>query len=110
MPQRRGRVIWVRVRQVPYKLVNPHPQCPAGKPIGVINKATGDLRGRCHATRAKALAQMRALYAAENKMNSEQIVVNLVKNFSDEWLEGNRKWVKIYPFSSWSHPMFSDTA
>ena len=42
-------------------------------------------------------------------MNSEQAVVSLVKSF-DEWIEGNKKWVKVYPFSSWSHPIFSDTS
>jgi hypothetical protein len=43
-------------------------------------------------------------------MNSEVAVVNFVKSFSHEWLDGNRKWVKVYPFSSWSHPIFSDTS
>ena len=87
-------------------------QCPASKPFGVFNKDSGDLRGRCHPSRARALAQMRALYAAESgRMNSEAYVLNRVKDFSEsEWLDGNRKWIKIYPFSSWSHPIFSDTS
>lgn len=86
------------------------PSCPVSKPYGVFKKGTGELGGRCHVSRAKALAQMRALYASESgKMNSEQAVVNLVKSFNDEWLDGNKKWVKVYPFSSWTHPLFSDT-
>lgn len=95
---------------MPY-IIKKTPSCPASKPFGVFNKNTGDLRGRCHPSKAKALAQMRALYAAESgtKMNSEVAVINLVKEFSDEWLEGNRKWIKVYPYSSWSHPIFSDT-
>lgn len=86
------------------------PSCPASKPFGVFKKSTGELGGRCHESRAKALAQMRALYASENKMASEVVIVNSVKEFSQPWLEGNKRWIKIYPFSSWSHPIFSDTA
>jgi len=95
---------------MPY-IIKRTPSCPANKPYGVFNKNTNDLRGRCHESRAKALAQMRALYAAESgKMNSEVAVVNLVKEFSDDWLEGNKKWIKVYPYSSWSHPLFTDTS
>jgi hypothetical protein len=86
------------------------PSCPTKKPWGVFNKQTGTLNNRCHSSRAKALAQMRAIYASESgKMNSEQAVVSLVKSFSDEWIDGDKKWVKVYPFSSWTHPLFSDT-
>lgn len=95
---------------MPYEIKKTN-QCPASNPFGVFNQITGDLRSRCHPSRARALAQMRALYAAESgKMNSEACVLNLVKEFNDEWLEGNKKWVKVYPFSSWSHPIFSDTS
>lgn len=95
---------------MPY-IIKKTPSCPVNKPFGVFNKDTGTLRNRCHESRAKALAQMRALYAAESgKMNSEAAVVNLVKEFSDEWLDGNRKWIKVYPYSSWSHPLFTDTS
>jgi hypothetical protein len=94
---------------MPYE-IKKTPSCPVTKPFGVFNKQTGTLRNRCHESRAKALAQMRALYAAESgKMNSEQAVVSLVKSFSDGWEDGNRKWIKVYPYSSWTHPMFSDT-
>lgn len=95
---------------MPYE-IKKTPSCPVSKPFGVFNKNTGTLDNRCHVSRAKALAQMRALYAAESgKMNSEAAVVTLVKSFSDEWLDDNRKWIKVYPYSSWTHPVFSDTA
>lgn len=37
-----------------------------------------------------------------------------VKNFSDatgniKWLEDNQLWVQMYPYDSWSHPIYSDT-
>lgn len=94
---------------MPYE-VKKTPSCPIDKPFGVFNKDSGTLNGRCHVSRAKALAQTRALYAAESdKMNSEIVVVNRVKEFSEPWLDGNKRWVMIYPFGSWSHPIFSDT-
>jgi hypothetical protein len=31
-----------------------------------------------------------------------------VKEFS-EWVNGNQKWVQLYPYGSWTHPIFSDT-
>jgi hypothetical protein len=94
---------------MPY-VIKKTPSCPTGKPWGVFNKNTGTLRNRCHTSRANALAQMRAILASESgKMASEQAVVSFVKSFSDEWIDGNKKWVKVYPFSSWTHPLFSDT-
>src|SRR5712691_3697032 len=30
------------------------------------------------------------------------------KEFSD-WIEGNQKWVQLYPYGSWTNPIFSDT-
>jgi len=33
-----------------------------------------------------------------------------VKEFSDvPWINGNQKWVQLYPYGSWTHPLFSDT-
>lgn len=34
-----------------------------------------------------------------------------VKEFSEvgDWIEGNKKWVKIYPYSTWHHPQFGET-
>src|SRR5882672_10965461 len=95
---------------MPYE-VKRSPSCPINKPFGVFNKDTGTLNNRCHTSRAKALAQVRAIYASESgKMSSEIAVVNLVKEFSEEWIDGNKKWIKVYPFSSWTHPLFSDTS
>lgn len=42
---------------------------------------------------------------------SEQGIVIPVKEFSDPegWIDGNKKWIKKYPFSTWTHPLFTDT-
>src|SRR6266404_7711496 len=33
-----------------------------------------------------------------------------VKEFSDvPWINENQKWVQLYPYGSWTHPLFSDT-
>ncbi len=52
---------------MPYS-VGKHDACPASKPYGVTNTQTGTLHG-CHATKAKAQAQQRALYANEPKLS-----------------------------------------
>lgn len=50
---------------VPWHIVETSAQCPASKPWGVANDADGDVGGRCHETRERAIEQMRALYANE---------------------------------------------
>lgn len=49
---------------MPYE-VSKHPSCPADKPFAVVKKTDGSKMG-CHPTKAAALGQMRALYAAES--------------------------------------------
>src|SRR4051794_13168314 len=83
-------------------------QCPASKPFGIFNKETQALRGRCHATRESAKAQLRALYAAEARNMHEPL--SMVRQFSDvKWIDGNRLWVQVYPFDTWDHPQFGET-
>lgn len=38
-------------------------KCPSSKPWAVINSDTGDTGNRCHADRASAIKQMKAMYA-----------------------------------------------
>lgn len=49
---------------MPYKIVENHESCPAGKPWGVVNKETGELKG-CSKTKEKAKDHMAALYVHE---------------------------------------------
>jgi hypothetical protein len=45
-------------------------QCPAGKPWGVIKDSDGK-PAYCHPTKAKAVSQLKALYANEPGLKSE---------------------------------------
>jgi len=90
-------------------------QCPADKPWGVFNQQTGR-KVACHATRDSALAQMRALYAnvpeSRRKSMGEELISYLspLRQFAEEdWLEDNQRWVQIYPFDTWDHPVFGET-
>lgn len=48
---------------MPFSVVEDHRACPASRPWAVKNTDTGDVGGRCHATRDDALSQQRALMA-----------------------------------------------
>jgi hypothetical protein len=49
---------------MPY-VVRTDSRCPASRPWGVVNQATGELHG-CHPSEEHARSQQRALYAAED--------------------------------------------
>jgi hypothetical protein len=51
---------------MPYSVIKAGNKCPASKPWACIKSSDGKVLG-CHESKAKAQAQMRALYAAENK-------------------------------------------
>lgn len=100
-----------------YKIAYRPKQAPdKTKPYCIYNIETGDINGRWHATMASAKDQLKAMYASMGdkalKMNSERIFSVDLKQFAEgglHWLDGNQLWVQQYPFSSWSHPVFSDT-
>jgi hypothetical protein len=35
--------------------------------------------------------------------------LTLVKKFADGWVDGNAKWIQLYPYDSWDHPLFGTT-
>lgn len=77
----------------------------------VFKKGTQD-KVACHATRDKAVAQMRALYANEGKNFSEQDLLIEVKGFSDLVAEagtGEPVWIQAFPYGHWPHPIYTDT-
>jgi hypothetical protein len=56
---------------MPWKVVHNGGTCSGSEPWAVIKETDGSTAG-CHASRAEALAQMRALYASE-KRNGGQL-------------------------------------
>jgi len=58
---------------MPWHIVENYSKCEAAQPFGVIKDSDNSLAG-CHATRAAAEAQMRALYASENGRTGKVIV------------------------------------
>lgn len=49
---------------MPYNIIRDHPQCPAGKPYGLVKQ--GDTKPTaCHETRAQAMAQTIAIMQSE---------------------------------------------
>src|SRR6185295_12133190 len=68
--------------------------------------------GSCHANRADAVKQLRAIYANSGKNFSERSVAVPVKNFSASLVdvkEGELPWIQIFPFGHWPHPVYGDT-
>src|SRR5215831_21092053 len=61
---------------MPWKVVKDINACPVNKPWAVKNIQTGDVRGRCHASRESAIAQQRALYARvpEARMSEKHFI------------------------------------
>lgn len=79
-----------------------------------VYKQDGDspISGGCHANRADATRQMRALYA-NTKKYSESVVMDRLSmlvplQFSEKDIEDGklRKWVQALPYGSWDHPLY----
>ena len=69
------------------------------------------ISGGCHSERSDAVKHMRALYANEGKSFNEKCSYVPVKEFSEldgEW-DGRKKWIQIFPFGHWPHPVYTDT-
>lgn len=89
------------------------------KPYCVYNIETGDVNGRWHATEAQAKDQLKAMYAnmgskALKHSDTAKSYITPVKKFADpksgiNWIDGNKLWLQMYPYDTWSHPFFSDT-
>lgn len=57
---------------VPWRIVENSSKCSGGEPYAVVKETDGEVEG-CHATRAEATAQLRALYASESKSAVESV-------------------------------------
>jgi hypothetical protein len=70
-------------------------------------------KGSCHANRADAVKQLRAIYANMNKSFDEKMIYVPVKGFSTTLAESTSEelpWIQIFPFGHWSHPVYGDEA
>src|SRR6266496_1717744 len=66
--------------------------------------------GSCHSDRADTIKMMRALYAKEGKSFNEKCAYVPTKGFAELETVGERKkWIQIFPFGHWTHPVFTDT-
>lgn len=82
------------------------------KPWCVINLDTGAVNGRWHATEQEAKDQLKAMYANMGDgayMHHELNYLAPLKKFSDKWIDGNKLWVQLYPYDTWTHPYYGDT-
>lgn len=77
----------------------------------LYKKGDGSLvAGSCHTNRADTIKQMRAMYANEGKSFSEKCIYVPTKGFSElETVDERKKWIQIFPFGHWTHPVFTDT-
>jgi Mu-like prophage I protein len=87
--------------------------CSLTKPWAVKNSDTGATNGRCHESKEKAQAQMRALYASyrrEGKKLGEIFLAPVEKLFGEgDSVADNVRWVQAFPYDSWSHPTYGVT-
>lgn len=70
-------------------------------------------KGSCHANRADAVKQLRAIYASKGKTFSEKTLYMPVKGFStalEASTDDGLPWIQIFPFGHWSHPVYGDDA
>jgi hypothetical protein len=72
-------------------------------------------KGSCHANRADAVKQLRAIYAQKGKTFSEKSLYVPTKQFSSLLESVNTPgdelpWIQIFPFGHWSHPVYGDDA
>lgn len=57
-------------KNMPYEIVEDHPDCPSTDPWGVVKEDDGKLMG-CHESKAKAQKQISAIYASESASGLE---------------------------------------
>src|SRR6266700_2098677 len=82
------------------------------KPWCVVNLETGDINGRWHATEGEAKDQLKAMYANMGKgayMNHEISYLVPLQFAEGSWIDGNKKWIQLYPYDSWDHPFYGTT-
>jgi Mu-like prophage I protein len=100
-------------KAMPYIVEKDTNACPVSKPWAVKNQVTGDVRGRCHASKEEAQSQQRALYAAlagKEGMHTEHFIIPLQKLFSDGIPDANQiVWVQAFPYDTWDHPIYGET-
>jgi hypothetical protein len=60
---------------MPWKIVENHPDCPTSKPYAVVKADDGEREG-CHASRAAAEEQLKALYANDENADSAAAASN----------------------------------
>lgn len=99
---------------MPYVVVEDTNSCPATKPWAVKNEKTGEVRGRCHATKESAIEQQKALYVAMKReaVMSEYFLIPVENLFAegDAPTQGdNVRWVQAFPYDSWGHPVYGTT-
>lgn len=68
--------------------------------------ASTPLKGGCHDTREEAVAQLRALYASENKKMHVLLPVEQFSDITQETDNPNIKWVQAWRYSTWDHPVY----
>lgn len=86
------------------------------KPYCVARVVDGKMVGDWYATEEEANQAKDAQYEKASmgdkaKMSSEAAIpfYRPVKEFAD-WIDGgNEMWIQMYPYGSWTHPIYSDT-
>lgn len=84
----------------------------SSKPWCIVNLETGDINGRWHATKAEADDQLKAMYANMGSgayMNHELSYLVPLQFAEGDWVDGNKKWIQLYPYDSWDHPFYGTT-
>jgi len=64
------------------------------------------IKGGCHDTREEAVAQVRALYANDNKKMHVLLPVEQFSELTQDTDNPNIKWVQAWRYSSWDHPVY----
>lgn len=83
---------------MPWKIVKDTNACSVSKPWAVKNIETGSVRGRCHASRSDAVAQLRALNV---HAMSEHPLTACAVNFAEATVENDLLWFEALPAKTW---------
>lgn len=76
--KRHWAVTYAKVKPMPYHVAKSS-KCPSSKPWAVIKNSDGSVMG-CHPTKAKANAQLKALYANEPSAKAEDYTVQRLQS------------------------------
>lgn len=91
---------------MPWSVVKDTSACPVSKPWAVKNIKTGSVGGRCHESKAKAIAQQKALYVhamSEEPMRNFSVLFAEVEAPAEGLL-----WFEALPAKTWHTPNYGE--